>query len=71
MENREGGLWHCINRDCDASVATIFLKERELGPRCVCGSAMQRTNLPPVFDYLSFLRVDGTGANTEGTEKEQ
>ncbi|HZC64968.1 MAG TPA: hypothetical protein VE545_00220 [Candidatus Dormibacteraeota bacterium] len=63
MLMKSGERWHCVNAHCPSEV----LVESDSGtagasPRCVCGAAMKRNYIPPVFKYLDFLRMEESEA---------
>jgi len=48
-----------VNRDCGWSAVLVELSDSETAiPHCVCGSPMERAELPQVFSYLDFLWGD-------------
>jgi len=69
MLMKPGERWHCINPQCRCEV--LVESESQVagrGPRCVCGEAMKRNYVPPVFKYLDFLRPDDVPELQERSE---
>jgi hypothetical protein len=58
MSKGEGEHWHCMNRDCDWSGILIISGEHQETLQCSCGGVPQKTESPPVFSYLDFLRIE-------------
>jgi len=57
MTMKTGERWHCTNLACRCSVLVENTGEVEgKNPMCACGSVMKRQYVPPVFQYLDFLR---------------
>lgn len=59
MWMKSGERWHCVNPACRCEVLVESGSEIPgTGPRCACGGTMKRNYVPPVFQYLDFLRVE-------------
>jgi hypothetical protein len=59
MWMKSGERWHCVNPACRCEVLVESGGEIPgTGPRCACGGTMKRNYVPPVFQYLDFLRVE-------------
>ena len=70
MSGNDGVYWHCTDRSCNWSfVATDRGTNEGAEPQCVCGKAMVRGKVVPIFHYLDFLR-EGAGTAPLDFEKE-
>jgi hypothetical protein len=70
MAKAEEANWFCENRDCRWSVTLSLSPREEIGPRCVCGWPLKRTNAPVAFSYLEFLHTDESLGEQRHTRKE-
>ena len=71
MTNQERVHWHCANRDCGWSVVTMNVESEAANPTCVCGAALQKSDMPPVFSYLDFLRGEEALWGNEDSGRER
>jgi hypothetical protein len=70
MAKTEDSHWHCGNRDCGWSAVMSLSSEEQMTPRCICGAPMTRTDMPPVFSYLDFLRGE-EALHSDGSLKKE
>lgn len=70
MLKAQGVRWHCADRQCGWSAVLTIYEQGETVPRCVCGAPMTRSELPPVFSYLDFLREEESPRTVDKKEKE-
>ena len=71
MVMKTGERWHCIHPACRCSILVEATGEAEgKNPRCACGDVMRKEYVPPVFQYLDFLRFPEPAAAIRNSTKD-